>query len=140
MQLAVVDGMGGGLGAQLTEKIDGAVGDEVEIIALGANAQATGRMLEAGADRGASRDNAIIHMSGRVDIIAGPLGIMIPNSMMGEISPAVAEAVARSGAKKFILSIQQPHFELIGRKSKTLDELLDELTEEIANFVEEERR
>ena len=136
MQLAVIDGMGGGLGARITSGLsERLAGHEVEIIALGTNARATSTMLEAGADWGASRDNAIQVMCERVDIVVGPVGIMIPNSMMGEISPEVAEAVASTGAERFLLAIDQPHFELIGTGDESLNELLQELIDAIEEHI-----
>ncbi len=73
----------------------------MEIITLGTNSKATSNMINNGANRGATGENAIQYTVEKVDIIFGPIGIIIPNSMLGEITPAMAEAIARSSAKKF---------------------------------------
>lgn len=136
MQIAVIDGMGGGLGSQITAGLAEELSEaEVEIIALGTNARATERMLEAGAERGASRDNAIKVMCERADVVVGPVGIMIPNSMMGEISPETATVIASSEAEKFLLAVQQPHFNLTGTREESLQELMTELIAEVRDFV-----
>lgn len=136
MQIAVVDGMGGGLGAQITSYLaDELPESEIEIIALGTNARATSRLLKAGADRGASRDNAIKVMCEKVDVIVGPVGIMIPNSMMGEISPETATVIASSKAEKFLLAVHQPHFQLTGTRDEPLNVLMKELIAEVKDFV-----
>lgn len=136
MQIAVIDGMGGGLGSQITAGLAEELSEaEVEIIALGTNARATERMLEAGAERGASRDNAIKVMCERADVVVGPVGIMIPNSMMGEISPETATVIASSEAEKFLLAVQQPHFNLTGTREESLQKLMTELIAEVRDFV-----
>lgn len=141
MQIAVVDGMGGGLGSQITAELTEKLSEmECEIIALGTNARATSRMLESGAYRGASGDNALNVMCERVDVIVGPVGIMIPNSMMGEITPETAEVIASSRAEKFLLAVKQPHFQLTGTRDEPLNKLMEELTAEVRDFVLEQKK
>lgn len=134
MQVAVIDGMGGGLGVQIIEQLK-ASGVEMEILALGVNSTATTNMVRAGAHRGATGENAIRITAGNVDVIAGPLGIIIPHSMMGEITPAVAEAVAESRAKKFLLCINQPHVELVDVEQKPVSVLIKRLVERVTGFI-----
>lgn len=87
---------------------------DVRILALGANAVATQRMVDAGADRGASGENAIRVSVGCADYIIGPIGIALPNAMMGEITPGIAEAVLGARGKKLLLPLSQPHVVIVG--------------------------
>ena len=121
MVIAVIDGMGGGIGVQIVTQLRQELSPEIEILALGANAIATDRMMQAKATRGASGENAIRVSVGRADFILGPIGVIIPNSMMGEITPAIAEAVAGAAGRKLLLPINQPHFEIVGIESKPLN-------------------
>jgi hypothetical protein len=119
MIIAVIDGMGGGMGAQIVSQLRAEL-PEVEIWALGANAIATQRMMQAGADRGASGENAIRVSAPKADMIVAPIGVIVPNAMMGEITPAIAEAVAAAPVRKLLIPVSQPHFEIIGIAPKPL--------------------
>jgi len=118
--IAVIDGMGGGIGAQIVTQLRQELPLDVEILALGANAVATQKMMQARANRGASGENAIRVSIGEANIILAPIGVVVPNSMMGEITPAIAEAVAGAPGRKLLLPINQPHFEIIGIEWKAL--------------------
>ena len=118
--IAVIDGMGGGIGAQIVSQLREELPLDVEILALGANAIATQKMMQARANRGASGENAIRVSIGAADIILSPIGVVVPNSMMGEITPGIAEAVAAAPGRKLLLPINQPHFEIIGIEWKAL--------------------
>ncbi|MDD4328181.1 MAG: DUF3842 family protein, partial [Eubacteriales bacterium] len=106
MKIAVIDGQGGGIGKALVERIKKTI-PQALIIALGTNAVATGIMLKAGADKGATGDNAIIWNSNRVDIIIGAFGIIAGGSMMGELSDQVAAAVSHSDARKILIPLDK---------------------------------
>ncbi len=134
MKIAVIDGLGGGLGSQIIENLKRELGNSVEIIALGINSGATSNMLAAGAHRGATGENAIRVTTKEVDVVVGPLGIIIPNSMMGEVTAVIVEAVADSPAKKILLCINQPHIELIGIKNQPLARSIKELIERIVRL------
>ena len=120
MIIAVIDGMGGGIGAQIVTLLRQELPVEIEIIALGANAIATDKMMKANANRGASGENAIRVSVSLADFIVSPIGVVIPNSMMGEITPAIAEAVAGARGRKLFLPVNQPHFEIVGIEVKPL--------------------
>lgn len=135
MKIGVIDGMGGGLGSQIIESLKKEIDDSVKVIALGVNSGATMNMLRAGAHKGATGENAIKVSVGELDIITGPLGIIIPNSMMGEITPGVAEAVASCRGKKFLLCINQPHVELIDVENKPVSVLIKELVQRIKDYI-----
>lgn len=129
MRICVIDGQGGGIGAALIKKIKEAFQEQVEIIALGTNAIATAQMMKARANRGASGENAIVVTVARVDVIVGPISVVLANSMMGEVSPAVAAAVASSPAPKFLLPLTQEPVEVIGVSAEPLPHLVDYLVE-----------
>ena len=95
-RICVIDGQGGGIGSTVIKKIADNYGDAVEIIALGTNAIATAQMLKSRANRGASGENAIVQTVKSVDVIIGAIGIIMAHSMMGEVTPRMAEAVAAS--------------------------------------------
>ncbi|MDU4960153.1 MAG: DUF3842 family protein [Sporomusaceae bacterium] len=137
MIIAVVDGMGGGLGAQLVASLVAPMRQKAEVIALGTNALATNAMLRAGASRGASGDNAILVTLAKVDIVTGPIGIIMANSMMGEVTPQVAAAVADAAARKVLLPVSQSHVEIIGLEPRPLGLVIREAVARIGEIVEE---
>ena len=120
MLVLVIDGMGGGIGAQLVSQLSGQVSAGTELVCVGANAWATQSMVKAGAARGATGENAMKVMARSADIIAGPIGIVIPNALMGEITPGMAEAVAASAARKVLVPVNQGHFEIVGMENRPL--------------------
>jgi len=128
-KICVIDGQGGGIGSTVIKKIKEIFKERVEIIALGTNAIATAQMLKSKANRGASGENAIIHSVQSVDIIIGPLGIIVANAMMGEVTPKMAEAIAVCPAIKLLLPLTQENVEVVGTYSLPLPELVDSLIE-----------
>ncbi|HRW23909.1 MAG TPA: DUF3842 family protein [Spirochaetia bacterium] len=137
--IVVVDGMGGGIGAQLIAKTRELVGDSAEIVALGANSGATERMLKAGADRGASGENAVRVSVGLGDVVLGPIGVIAPNSMMGEITPAMAEAVFGARGRLILVPATQQHFTLVGTEKLPMAALIAMAAEAAATAIAEER-
>jgi hypothetical protein len=127
MKIAIIDGQGGGIGKAIIEKIKKKLKNEdINIIALGTNALATASMLKAGADEGATGENAIVFNSKKVDIIIGTVAILSANSIMGEVSPKIAEAVGTSDAKKILLPLNRCNLEIIGvDNSNVLPVLID---------------
>ena len=126
MKIAVIDGLGGGIGTQIVAHLKRELGDAAEIIALGTNSTATDRMVRAGAHRGATGENAIRVMTGQVDIVVAPLGVVLPDAMMGEITPGVAAAVFGCKAEKILIPIVQQHFTLAGYEPKPVAALIAE--------------
>jgi hypothetical protein len=122
--IAIIDGVGGGIGAQIVERLRKEDLPGLSLVALGTNAVATQRMVNAGADKGASGENAIRVSINLADYIIGPVGIVLPNAMMGEVTPAVAEAVFNSRGKKPLLPLNQPHFEIVGFSQKNVNDLI----------------
>ncbi len=131
MKIAVIDGQGGGIGKYIVEKLRQELPEEVEIIALGTNALATAAMLKAGANEGASGENAVVFNTTRVDLITGPISIVMANAMLGEVTPRMAEAVSSSPAPKILLPVTRGGFELAGHKSEPLPHLIDDLLKKI---------
>lgn len=128
--------MGGGIGVQLVGKLREATGDNVEIIALGTNAVAVERMVKAGAHRGAAGENAICHSVGLGDFIVGPIGIIIGNSMMGEITRSMTEAILAAPGDRILLPLQNEHLTLAGLEglplAKMIERAVELVTEKIA--------
>jgi hypothetical protein len=110
----VMDGQGGGIGAAIIKGLRESVGNELAILALGTNSIATSRMMKAGANKGGTGENAIVQTSQKVDVITGPLAIMIANSMMGEVTPQMALAVSSSEAIKILLPLTQEKVSIVG--------------------------
>ena len=123
----VIDGQGGGIGAAIIKGLRSAISHEIEILALGTNSIATSRMMKAGANRGATGENAIIHTSPKVDVIVGPLAIVVPNAMMGELTPGMAQAVSCSEARKILVPLTQERIKLVGVTGDPLPHLVDQV-------------
>ena len=133
VKIAIMDGKGGGLGAAIAKKLASMKG--AELIALGTNSQATGNMLKNGARDGATGENAICHMAGEADIIVGPMAIVVANSMMGEITPKMAQAVAGSKARKLLLPTQKCGVSVVGVNNLTMTQLIELVPEKIAELI-----
>ncbi len=128
--ICVIDGQGGGIGSTIIKNLKESFGEAVDIIALGTNAIATSRMLKAHANRGASGENAIVRSVKQADIIIGPMSIIIAHSMMGELTPNMAEAVAGCSAKKILIPLSQENVEIVGTTSLPLPHLIETLINE----------
>lgn len=111
IQVAVIDGQGGGVGRALVTQIKAAY-PQLPIRALGTNAMATAAMLKAGADDGATGENAIVFNAGRMRVLLGPVGILAANGLLGELSPAMASAIGGSGAVKILVPSQRCNIRL----------------------------
>ncbi len=135
LKIAVIDGQGGGIGSYIIKALREEFGDKIEIIALGTNAAATANMMKAKANKGASGENAIIWNVNKVDMILGPLSIIVSNSMMGELTSKMAEAICSSEAKKFLLPITQENIEIIGVVKEPLPHLVEKLILQIKEEI-----
>jgi hypothetical protein len=127
LKIAVIDGQGGGIGAYIIKSLRETFKDNVEIIALGTNAAATANMMKNKANKGASGENAVIWNCKKVDLIIGPLSILIANGIMGELTGKMAEAIGNCSAKKFLLPINQEGVEIIGVVKEPLPHLVEKL-------------
>ena len=106
MKVMVIDGQGGGLGRQLVAAIKARL-PQVTVLAVGTNSAATTAMLRAGADQAATGENAVVVGSRSADAIVGPVGIVIADAMLGEITPQMAVAVAQSQAGRVLIPVSQ---------------------------------
>ena len=120
MRIAVVDGQGGGRGRLIVEKLRQELGNSCHIIGLGTNAVASSLMLKAGANEGASGENAIVYCCPRVDIIAGSISIIAAHAFLGELTPGMAEAIASSPAIKVLLPLNRYNLQLCGVNDQPL--------------------
>lgn len=139
MRICVIDGQGGGIGAAIIKRLKEVYQEEHEIVALGTNAIATAQMLKARANRGATGENAIVRTVPAVDVIIGPIAIILANSMMGELTPRMAEAIASAPALKIIVPLTQERVEIAGLKYEPLPHLVEYIVtkrlKEIAEHV-----
>ena len=127
VKLMVMDGQGGGIGVAIIKGLRLSVGNNLEIMALGTNAVATSRMMKAGANKGATGENAIIRTCRMVDVIIGPLAILMANSMMGELTPRMAFAVSSSEAQKILIPLTQEQVKIVGVSSEPLPHLIEQV-------------
>ena len=125
MNIVVIDGQGGRMGAQIIEGVR-AAGLPLEITAIGTNVLATSAMLKAGANRGATGENPGIVACREADVIVGPIGILAADSLLGEITPAMAVAVGQSRAVKLLLPVNQCKNIVVGTQQMTLAQLVAE--------------
>ena len=134
MNLLVIDAQGGGFGKQLVTAIKREF-PNVEITAVGTNSVATGAMLKAGADHGATGENAVIVGARKADIIAGPIGIVIADSLYGEITPNMALAVAQSSAKRILIPFNHCENIIAGVSDLSVGRLIQSAVEEIKKVL-----
>ena len=130
MRITVIDGQGGRIGRQIIEGIK-AAGINAEITAVGTNSLATSAMLKGGADNAATGENAVVVNSRRADVIIGPIGIVIADSLYGEITPAMAAGVGQSEAVRLLLPINQCSNIVVGVGDLSIGALINEAIEHI---------
>ncbi|MBU2598952.1 MAG: DUF3842 family protein [Actinobacteria bacterium] len=126
MKIAVIDSMGGSIGNQIITQLRQNFGQELEIFALGTNAIATSNMLKAKANRGATGENAIKVTIEEMDLIFASISVIIANSMMGEITPTIAESIRKFSKKKIFIPLCNPPLDILGVEKKPLPQLIDE--------------
>ncbi|WP_444643307.1 DUF3842 family protein [Caproiciproducens sp. R1] len=124
MKIIVIDGQGGGIGRSIVERLKAEL-PGAELIAVGTNALATSAMLRAGADAGATGENAAVYNCAHADIIAGPMGIILANAMLGEISPSIAQAVSGSKAEKVLVPVSACRVYVAGVEEKPMSKYIE---------------
>ena len=127
----VMDGQGGGIGKALVEELH-TRHPQIEIVAVGTNATATANMMKGGTTLGATGENAVVFNSRKADAIVGPIGIVMANAMLGEITPKMAEAVSSSNAKLYLIPMNRCHANIIGIENKRLSEYIEEAVKRLA--------
>ena len=127
MKIVIIDGQGGKMGSLLIEKIkNSSTLSGAEIIAIGTNSIATASMLRSGADAGATGENPVIVNCRDASVIAGPIGILAADSLLGEVTPAMAVAVGQSSAQKVLLPVNKCNHQIAGVQDLSLQELVAE--------------
>ncbi len=126
MNILIIDAQGGGIGRQVITAIRQNIPDAV-ITAVGTNTTATSVMIKAGADYGATGENAVIVCTRKADVIIGPIGITVADSMFGEITPAMAKAVGQSSAKRILIPVSHCDNIVVGIKNLSMKELIEEV-------------
>ncbi|MCX8069615.1 MAG: DUF3842 family protein [Thermodesulfovibrionales bacterium] len=134
-KIAVIDGQGGGIGSLITKRLREDLSDTIEVVALGTNSTATASMMKSRANKGATGENAIVVNAPKVDIIVGPLSIILSNAMLGEVTEKMATAISSSPAKKILLPINQEAVEIISTNKEPLPHLIDKMIERIKEVV-----
>ncbi|MDU3336732.1 DUF3842 family protein [Paraclostridium bifermentans] len=124
MIISVIDGMGGGIGAQVVSALRDELPSYIEIYALGTNSIATSSMMKAHANKGATGENAIIVSTKKASIVVAPVSAVIPNAMMGEVTSRISEAISDSEALKILLPIMPENVEMVGLEGKPLSLLI----------------
>ena len=142
MKIVVMDGQGGRMGALLCEKIrknqkELPVG--TELTAIGTNSAATAAMLKAGADYGATGENPVLVACRDSDFIIGPLGILAADSLLGEVTPAMAVAVGSSRAQKLLLPVNRCNHHVVGVQDYSLTELTEEAVQDLLSLIREKQ-
>ena len=131
MRVMVMDGQGGGVGKLLVETLLATI-PGVEVIAVGTNATATANMMKGGTALGATGENAVIYNSARADAICEPMGILMANAMLGEISPAMATAVSGAEVPVFLIPMGKCNAKIAGVADKKLADYVKEVVDKIA--------
>jgi hypothetical protein len=139
VKIGVIDGQGGGIGSLIVKRLRDEFGDAIEILALGTNAAATTAMMKSRANKGATGENAIVWNAGRVDLITGPLSIVLPNAMLGELTPKMAGAIVSSNVKKILLPLNQEGIDVTGLEKEPLPHMVEKLIERIRKEIGKEK-
>lgn len=130
MNILVIDAQGGGIGRQVITAIKKNFPKQA-VTAVGTNAVATSAMLKAGADEAATGENAVAVCCRKADLIIGPVGIVIADSLLGEITPAMAVAVGQSKAKRILIPVNHCDNYIVGVSDLTMAKLIDCVVEEL---------
>lgn len=128
MNVLIIDGQGGGVGRLLVERIAEQFQD-ANIIACGTNSMATANMLKGAKISGATGENAVVYNARRADVIVGPVGIVMANAMLGEITPVMAAAVTDSDARIILIPMNRCQTKIVGVQEKKISEYVDEVIE-----------
>lgn len=138
--IVVVDGQGGGIGRAIAAKLRAEIPD-AHVRALGTNSAATNNMLKAGAHDGATGENAIVFNAEKADIIMGVLAILAPNSLLGELTPKMAEAIGGSDAQKILIPVDRCNLRIPFAENNTLQQHIEksvEMAKQYAAALEKE--
>ena len=133
MNVLVIDGQGGGLGRQLVAALSAQCPD-VRLVAVGTNSVAAQAMHKAGAQRAATGENAVVVNCRSADIIVGPIGIVIADALLGEITPAMAAAVCQSGAKRVLIPVNHCDNYIVGVPEQPIGDLVTAAVQKVTDL------
>lgn len=136
MRIIVIDGQGGGIGRSLVEQLKKQISPQHEVLGIGINAIATSAMVKAGADGGATGENAVCYNCVHCDVIVGPIGLVLIGSMLGEVSAAIAGAVAASEAEKVLIPVSKCHAHIAGVKDQPIGRFIDDALCEVQRILQ----
>jgi len=131
MNIVIMDAQGGGMGKMLVEALKRALPNQ-PLIAVGTNALATSAMLRAGADQGATGENAVIVCAAKADLILAPIGMVLADAMLGEVTAAMAAAIGRSSAHKILIPVSRCQVSIPGYPRLSMSEAVEKAAEEAA--------
>lgn len=134
--ILVVDSQGGGIGKEVIRAIKNTF-PEIEIIAVGTNGMATAAMLKAGADHAATGENAVMVSAKKANVIIGPIGIVIADSLYGEVTPKMAKAICQSHAKRILIPVNICDNLIVGVSDLNLGKLVDGVISELKKLKED---
>ena len=135
MDILIIDGQGGNLGKLLTKRLRETV-PRADITVVGTNSTATENMLKGGADRAATGENAVVVNARKAKIIAGPMGIVIADALLGEVTPAMAMAVGRSDAVRVLIPMNRCDTLVAGVGERSMGELVEDAARRIADLLQ----
>ena len=130
MNILIIDAQGGGMGRQLVASVKKEF-PQAEITAVGTNSIATSNMLKSGADHAATGENAVVVNSRKADVIIGPIGIVIADAMLGEITPRMANAVAQSDARRLLIPVSHCDNIVVGAGGLNIGKLIQAVVAEL---------
>ena len=133
MKILVIDGQGGGLGKQLVAALSARC-SQAQLTAVGTNSLATSAMRKAGAVRTATGENAVVVNCRHADIIVGPIGIVIADALLGEITPAMAAAVCQSGAKRVLIPVNHCDNYIVGVPEQPISDLVAAAVQKVTDL------
>lgn len=134
MNIVIIDAQGGGIGKQVIAALKRAY-PGIELTAVGTNAMATAAMLKAGADKAATGENAVAVNCRRADVIIGPLGIVIADSLYGEVTAAMAVAVGRSEAKRLLIPVNHCDNVVVGVADLNVAHLIEDVVRQVGVLI-----
>lgn len=134
MKITIIDGQGGRIGRTIIEQLK-KKHETLELYAIGTNSAATSAMLKAGADYGATGDNAVIVNAADSDIIIGPVGIVFANALLGEITPAIATAIGASKAFKILIPVSRCNHYIAGCSEASMSDCIRSAVEKVEAMI-----
>ena len=134
-KITIIDGQGGRMGKTLIEQLKKEFPNQ-ELLAIGTNSIATSAMIRAGADYGATGENPVIVASRDSDIIIGPIGIVIADSLFGEVTSKMAEAVSRSHATQLLMQVNRCNHHVVGCEEISMNEIIRRVVEQVRELIQ----